>query len=414
MRYFDKTFFKFTLGFLIIIVVSLLIIYATSAYATGVEKIVFTTDPQTIKPNTLSDPITIQTQDLGSNSFQTSETLDIQFVSSSASGQFLNSSGNSVTTYMSKNTANKTFYYKDSTEGTFTITVNIRGRDSGLELSASQQIIISNSNNQNISGEVLGAMTSSSSPSSSQVSGSSVTNVSSLNSQLEIVAGNDRITSPGSPTWFQVTVKKNTTGTGLELNWSFGDGNVGIGPLVSHTYKYPGDYVVVLSAKAGDIFSVSRFKLKVVESNILVSDKGEYLEITNNSGTEINLFKWKIENKGKGFIFQPNTIILPKSSIKLDKILLTMKGLDNSQETLLKNSLGEEVFASKNIENIKNEALVIQSKIPYTKTTTTKNENKKEEKEIITNNTENIIYEAPKQEGFMTRLTNFIKRVFSK
>ena len=65
MRYFNKSFFKFTLGFLIIIAISLFIIYATSAYAAGVEKIVFTTDPQSI------------------NSFQTPETIDLEFTSSS-------------------------------------------------------------------------------------------------------------------------------------------------------------------------------------------------------------------------------------------------------------------------------------------------------------------------------------------
>ena len=50
MRYLNKSFFKFTLGFLIIIAISLFIIYATSAYAAGVEKIVFTTDLQTDCP----------------------------------------------------------------------------------------------------------------------------------------------------------------------------------------------------------------------------------------------------------------------------------------------------------------------------------------------------------------------------
>jgi len=50
MRYFNKSFFKFTLGFLIIIAISLFIIYAASAYAAGVEKIVFTTDLQTDCP----------------------------------------------------------------------------------------------------------------------------------------------------------------------------------------------------------------------------------------------------------------------------------------------------------------------------------------------------------------------------
>ncbi len=434
MRYFDKTFFKFTLGFLVIIAISLLIMYAASAYAAGVEKIVFTTDSQSIKPNTLSGPITIQTQDSSGNSFQTPETLDLQFISTSPTGEFLGSTGNPATTYMNKNTANRTFYYRDSAEGNFTITVNIKGGDSGIELGANQQIIISSGasqnsseNNSNTSGEVLGASSDSSSSGSASSGGSSTNNVSSLSAQLEVLAGSDRTTSPGSPIWFQATVKKNTTSAGPELSWSFGDGNVGTGPLVSHTYKYPGDYAVVLSAKAGDIFSVSRLKVKVADSDISISDKGEYLEISNNGNAEINLFNWKLENEGKGFIFQPNTIILPRSSIKLDKNLLTMRGLDNSLGTRLKNSLGEEVFAvapvkevniseiSQNLENYKNEALVIKSKIQNIKIKNNpSNSSRQENLSQATTSMENIIYEAPKSEGFVARLTSFIKRVFFK
>jgi len=291
------------------------------------------------------------------------------------------------------------------------------------------------SNPDNSSGEVLSANTQSSSGSQS-TSGGTTDKVSSPNSSLEILAGSDRTTSPGSPIWFQATIKKNTTKVSPELNWSFGDGNVGVGPLVSHTYKYPGDYVVVLSVKAGDMFSVSRLKVKVGTPEVLVSDGGEYLEISNKSNNEINLFSWKIENKGKGFIFQPNTIILSKSSIKLDKSLLKMKGLDNSLGTSLKNSLGEEVFSiipikevnleevSKNFEIIKNEALVIQSKINnkivdtsfQTKEVAVYVPNYSETKQEtnIATNTENIIYEAPKSESFVAKLTNFIKRVFSR
>lgn len=293
----------------------------------------------------------------------------------------------------------------------------------------------SNSDNQNTSGEVLGASTESSSSSGSAASsgGGTTDKVSSLNAQLEILAGSDRTTSPGSPIWFQATVKKNTTGASPELNWSFGDGNVGVGPLVSHTYKYPGDYAVVLSAGAGDIFSVSRLKVKVAESNLSVSDGGEYLEISNNGSTEINLFNWKIENNGKGFIFQPNTIVLAKSSIKLDKSLLMMKGLDNSLGLSLKNSLKEEVFAvapvvpikevdlkeiSKNLGNIKKEFSVVQEKannlgLVSANVFPTVSTNEKIETDSInspqaTTSAENIIYEAPKNPGIFSRTWNFL------
>jgi hypothetical protein len=404
-----------------------------------VSKIAFTTDPQTIKPNELSGPITIQAQNSGGNAYQTPETIDLEFISASPTGEFLGSTGNPATKTMNKNTANRTFYYRDSAEGAFTITVNAKGRDTGQEWSANQTIVVSNSASDNnpssSSGEVLGSSGSSSSSASSS-GGSAADIVSSLNSQLEVLAGSDRTTSPGSPIWFQATVKKNTASTGLELNWSFGDGNVGIGSLVSHTYKYPGDYAVVLSARAGDIFSVSRLKVKVAESNISVSEENEYLEISNNGNTEINLFNWKLENNGKGFIFQPNTIILPHSSVKLDKSLLKMKGYDNSLGISLKNYLGEEVFSvapvneinlsevSKNIQDIKEKISVMQEKakslglVSETNVFSAipANENKADSVDLpqAATGTENIIYEAPKNESFISKLTNFFKRVFSR
>jgi len=436
MRFFPKLLFLSAVLFLV---------FPSVSFA-QVSKIVFTTDSQSIKPNILSNPITIQTQDSGGNAHQTSETIDLEFISTSATGEFLGSTGNPATTYMSKNTANRTFYYKDSTEGNFTITVNAKGRDTGGEWNASQRIIISSGasqdNNSNSSGEILSASSDSSSLSGSQSSsGNSMTNVSSSNSQLDIIAGNDRTTSPGSPIWFQATVKKNTISASPELSWSFGDGNIGAGFLVSHTYKYSGDYVVVLSAKAGDIFSVSRLKVKVAESSVSVSEGNEYLEISNDGNTEINLFNWKVENKGQGFIFQPNTIILPHSSIKLDKSLLKMKGLDNSLGTSLKNSLGKEVFAvvpveeidlsevAKNLDNIKKEFSVVQEKaknlglVPQNNNLNTQLQSANIfsavlanviEEDPATTSAENIIYETPKQENFISKLTNFIKRVFSR
>ena len=395
-----------------------------------VSKIVFTTDSQSIKPNTPSGKITMQVQN-SSGPTKTEETFYIDLVSNSQTGQFSSnaSSWKSVNTItMSTGTTNRSFYYSDSTEGNFTVTATARGKTGG-KWSESQNIIISNSvSENNTSNSSNSSDNTDSSEENSEVLGESTTNVSSLSAQLEIIAGNDRTTSPGSPIWFQATIKKNTTSAGPELNWSFGDGNIGVGSLVSHTYKYSGDYAVVLNARAGDIFSVSRLKVKVVESNLSISDKGEYLEITNNSGAEINLFNWKVENKGRGFIFQPNTIILPHSSIKLDKSLLNMKGYDNSLGTRLKNSLGEEVFAiapireinlneaSKNLEIIKKEFSMIQEKV---KDLSFIPQNKNEEKQAalissleVATDTENIIYEAPRNEGIINRFFNFFADLF--
>lgn len=372
MKYFNKDFFKFTFGFLVIVALSLLIIGAVSAYAAGVEKFVFTTDPQTIKPNILSGPLTIQAQDSNSSSIQTAETIDLEFVSSSPTGEFLGSNGAPATKTMNKNTANRTFYYRDSTEGTFTITVNGKGRDTGMELTAKQTIVVSSGANS--SGSSNDDQDDSSDEEDdnisnlSSTSGPSSVNHSTPSTNLEVSFGGDRLTTPGSPISFQAFIKKNSSSNNsLIFDWSFGDGSVGSGAIVSHTYKYPGDYVVVLNSRSGNNFSVSRVKVKVVEPSISLKKEENYIEINNNSIYEINLFNWKITSDGKGFVFQPDTIVLPKSKIILDNQMLLMKG-EALGETILKNSLGIEVVKTKDpikkeeILGIENDLAEIKSK----------------------------------------------------
>ncbi|KKT20794.1 MAG: hypothetical protein UW06_C0054G0001, partial [Parcubacteria group bacterium GW2011_GWE1_43_8] len=57
-----------------------------------VSKIVFTTEPQTVKPGEISGTITVQLQDSAGSSYKATETVDVEFLSSSASGEFLSPS----------------------------------------------------------------------------------------------------------------------------------------------------------------------------------------------------------------------------------------------------------------------------------------------------------------------------------
>jgi hypothetical protein len=112
----------------------------------AVSQIVFTTDSQTVAPGNTSEAITIQTQDESGTKFSTPETIDLTFQSSSDTGEFLSSSGKVMSkATMNKNTANRTFYYRDSTDGSYEITVNATQRESGGSWSASQTINISSS-----------------------------------------------------------------------------------------------------------------------------------------------------------------------------------------------------------------------------------------------------------------------------
>ena len=201
---------------------------------------------------------------------------------------------------------------------------------------------------------------------------------------------------------------------------------------------------MVLTARMGDIFSVSRLKVKVFEPNIVAVDKGEYLEIINNSNSEINLFNWKIENEGKGFVFQPNTIILPRATLKLDKSLLTMKGTDNSLGLSIKNSLKKEVFAvaptkqtdlqkiSGDLKVVEKEFSIIKEKAKnlgltgvgafnfanvqaqnYPVSISENNSNEVKLTEATSSSiSNNIIYEAPKKESIFKRTWSFLTGLF--
>ena len=103
----------------------------------------FTTKPQIVLPNTLSKEITVQSQNITGVSEAITETFDLTFTSSSVSGSFLGSTGKPTSKVMSKGTANRTFYYRDSSLGDFVVTVVATGRDSGRSFKVTQNIKIS-------------------------------------------------------------------------------------------------------------------------------------------------------------------------------------------------------------------------------------------------------------------------------
>ena len=105
----------------------------------------FVTKPQTVLPSTLSKEITIQSQSTLGLSEAVTETFDLTFTSSGATGLFLGSTGKPASKTMSKGTANRTFYYKDSSLGNFVITVVATGRDTLRSFKVTQNITISTS-----------------------------------------------------------------------------------------------------------------------------------------------------------------------------------------------------------------------------------------------------------------------------
>jgi hypothetical protein len=135
---------------------------------------------------------------------------------------------------------------------------------------------------------------------------------------FELGVGRDRLSYVGSPVNFQAKYKTSNDlkGKTPKYIWSLGDGFISSDKEVTHTYKYPGDYNVVLNASIGDINSVSRTKVKVLIPELLLSiTTGGDVDITNRGNNEINLYGLKLKSENKEYSFPLDTIISAKSSV---------------------------------------------------------------------------------------------------
>jgi len=286
-----------------------------------VSKIVFTTEPQTVKPGEISGTITVQLQDSAGSSYKATETVDVEFLSSSASGEFLSpSSENAVTKIISTGSANKNFRYRDSTKGTFTLTVKATGRTSGEVWNANQIITISDSASASTTTETTTEESSTANSTSANQSSSSsglssshygAVSLSSLKTLpgFEVSAGRDRLGVAGSPLEFEVETNLEYKNNSVFV-WNFGDGSEGVGDVVSHTYLYPGEYALMLNVSGPKDKAVSRANVKIINPNFAITHaSNERVEITNNAKNEASLFGRVLVAGGKIFAFPKDTII---------------------------------------------------------------------------------------------------------
>lgn len=131
-------------------------------------------------------------------------------------------------------------------------------------------------------------------------------------------AGRERISYVGAPIEFSAGYKTANSSYNLDFTWSFGDGFNGSGQKVSHVYKYPGVYNVVLNGDNGTDHSVSRTKVTILAPQISISlvENGG-IDISNNGKYEINLGGWKITDGSDSFILAKDTIIDSGKDISL-------------------------------------------------------------------------------------------------
>jgi len=190
--------------------------------------------------------------------------------------------------------------------------------------------------------------TSSSSSSASSVSSKSSTKSTEPDTKVKVFA--PKIVFTNTP----FELKGSSSATGGKYFWNFGDGNSKESresvPF-PYTYFYEGEYVVTAEyysrsfSKTPD--STAKVTIKAVPMEISISRVGDasdfFIELSNNTGYEVDVSNWTLSSMSKKFNFPRNTTILPKKKIILPSRVTGFNLADKNNLELF-NKEGELVY----------------------------------------------------------------------
>ncbi len=168
------------------------------------------------------------------------------------------------------------------------------------------------------------------------------------------------------PVFAKIPVLFNLTGFGSagdkyiygKYIWNFGDGvsfesRASETNDISHTYSYPGDYVLTLEYYGGDYAlapSVTlRKNLVVLPVSVVISKVGNqeefFVELTNQTKSEVNIFGWKLVYGNEFFIFPKNSFLLAGKKVTFSPAITNFH-FNNVDSVILYNKNSDPVFDS--------------------------------------------------------------------
>lgn len=307
-----------------------------------VANFVFITGPQVVQPGVVSEQITVQAQSAGGESSSLTSTACFSFVSTSAQGEFSSNATNwspvSVLT-MNKGTANKNFYYKDTQNGTQTLTIKIALKpESESRSCASWPVEEWNMQWTVTQGITVGASSPSGSSGSSDGSqagttptgaedfgpGNKPVGSSKMPPPPKVFAdgGGDRTVIVGADTEFRARAydEKKHLIDFATFHWNFGDGSTAETSVVYHHFDHPGRYVVVLEVpeekdSASDQFTVT---VERMELGLSLFPDGS-VAIENHAGRTLDLSRWAIRSLGRTFTIPDRTFVLTRNTLYISQ-----------------------------------------------------------------------------------------------
>ncbi|MEK7069987.1 MAG: PKD domain-containing protein, partial [Patescibacteria group bacterium] len=313
--------------------------------ANDIAQFVFTTNTQTIKPNEISETITIQAQDVGGIAVSAGKTLCLKITSTSSTGEFSSNSSDWVPVNVltiNSNWKSRNFYYKDSIAGNYRIDAQVAIKTDertcsawptnewDIKWSANQNIVVSLDSSSSASQASSYSQSSSVSPTPSIVSGS----VSYVfkSEQISAKAGGDKTAIVGADIVFEGKAYgfKNEPLEKARYFWTLGDGSYKEGQNIRHVYKYTGNYIVVLNASSGDISASDRVNVKVIPNELqIVETKNEFIKLKNKSDLILDLSGWFLRANGTVFNFPDYSLISANAELIISSDVSGLKFANN-------------------------------------------------------------------------------------
>jgi len=146
-------------------------------------------------------------------------------------------------------------------------------------------------------------------------------------------AGPNEITAlTGQEIPFDASQSNDPNNDSLTYFWNFGDGTTDNQQKTTHTYHYPGQYLVTLEVNDGEFSDLDMISLNIYSTSIIISEfipnpegkdeTNEWIELFNQGKEMANLSNWVLDDSEGGsrpFVFPQNTLIAPGQFLVLTR-----------------------------------------------------------------------------------------------
>lgn len=130
---------------------------------------------------------------------------------------------------------------------------------------------------------------------------------------LELRVPDDFSIVAGSETEFKAEfgLTDGTTFDSSLIEWNFGDGVVRRGGHLYHKYHYPGEYIMIVSARNGGREIEKKIMVSVREVEVSLSrESNELVVLENTDAEDVEISRWRIASGGRVFIFPEDTYLI--------------------------------------------------------------------------------------------------------